>query len=145
MELDPPLDPKDIAVSHRVGRKVQGKDRQIIVKFATRNVRERVFLARKALKDVNQDKDVGKKIYINEDLTKFRAGLAREGRSYKNSGLISDTWSIYGKIMTKDNHGHVSVIRTEDTGGRLVDKGVPLMDGHVWILNKPGVWIVAWY
>ena len=39
MKMDPPLDPKDIAVSHRVGRKVQGKDRQIIVKFATRNVR----------------------------------------------------------------------------------------------------------
>ena len=114
MKMDPPLDPTDIAVSHRVGRKVQGKDRQIIVKFATRNVRERVFRARKALKDVNQDKDVGKKIYINEDLTKFRAGLAREARSYKNSGLINDTWSIYGKIMTKDNHGHVSVIRTYD-------------------------------
>ena len=112
MKLDPPLDPKDIAVSHRVGRKVQGMDRQIVVKFATRNVRERVFRARKALKDVNQDKDVGKKIYINEDLTKFRAGLAREARSYKNSGLINDTWSIYGKIMAKDNHGHVSVIRT---------------------------------
>ena len=95
-------------------RKVQGKDRQIIVKFATRNVRERVFRARKALKDVNQDKDAGKKIYINEDLTKFRAGLAREARSYKNSGLINDTWSIYGKIMTKDNYGHVSVIRTYD-------------------------------
>ena len=114
MKLDPPLDPKDIAVSHRVGRKVQGKDRQIIVKFATHNVGERVFRARKALKDVNQDKDAGKKIYINEDLTKFRAGLAREARSYKNSGLINDTWSIYGKIMTKDNYGHVSVIRTYD-------------------------------
>ena len=97
MQLNPPLDHKDIAASHRVGRKVKGTDRHIIVKFATRNVRERVFRARKALKDVNQDKDVGKKIYINEDLTKFRAGLAREASSYKNSGLINDTWSIYGK------------------------------------------------
>ena len=61
IKLDPPLDPKDIAVSHRVCHKVQGKDRHIIIKFATRNVREHVFHAWKALKDVNQDKDIGKK------------------------------------------------------------------------------------
>ena len=111
IKVDPPLQPTDIAVSHRIGRKTAGKHRQIIVKFATRNVRERVFSARTDLKDVNKDKDNSSKIYINEDLTQFRAALAREARSCKKSGLISDTWTMYGKILAKDNHGHVSVIR----------------------------------
>ena len=114
IKVDPPLQPTDIAVSHRIGRKTEGKHRQIIVKFATRNVRERVFSARTDLKDVNKDKDNNSKIYINEDLTQFRAALAREARSCKNSGLISDTWTMYGKILTKDNHGHVSVIRRHE-------------------------------
>ena len=110
IQVDPPLQPRDIAVSHRVGRKTAGKHRQIIIKFATRNVRERVFGARTGLKDVNKDKDANKRIYINEDLTQFRAALASEARSYKKSGLISDTWTMYGKLLMKDNYGHVSVI-----------------------------------
>ena len=114
IKVDPPLQPTDIAVSHRIGRKTAGKHRQIIVKFATRNVRERVFSARTDLKDVNKDKDNSSKIYINEDLTQFRAALAREARSCKKSGLISDTWTMYGKILIKDNHGHVSVIRRHE-------------------------------
>ena len=50
-KVDPPLQPTDIAVSHRIGRKTEGKHRQIIVKFATRNVRERAYSARTDLKD----------------------------------------------------------------------------------------------
>ena len=89
-----------------------GKEpRQILVKFATRNVRERVYRAKSALKSVNQNTEEGKpKIYINEDLTKFKAGLAREARSIKNAGLISETWTIYGKVMIKGNFGHVKII-----------------------------------
>ena len=116
MKLEPPITPKDIAVSHRVGKKVEGKDRQIIVKFATRNIRERVFSAKSKLKEVNSnrtdngDDDNNHKIYINEDLTALRASLAREARSCKNAGLITDTWTIYGKVLVKDHYNRVSVI-----------------------------------
>ena len=34
MEVDPPLQPTDIAVSHRLGKSAPGKTRQIIVKFS---------------------------------------------------------------------------------------------------------------
>ena len=115
IQVDPPLQPRDIAVSHRVSRKTVGKHRQIIVKFATHNARDRVFGARTGLKEVNKDKDANKKIYINEDLTQFRAALASEARSYNKWALISDAWTMYGKILMKDNYGHVSVIsRRED-------------------------------
>ena len=47
IEVDPPVQPSDIAVSHRLGKKEAGKTRQVIVKFATRNVRERVYSSKK--------------------------------------------------------------------------------------------------
>ena len=108
------MEPQDIAVSHRVGKQVTGRHRQIIVKFATRNIRERVFRAKSDLKRVNQQNEDKPKIYINEDLTQFRAGRAREARSYRASGLISETWTIYGKVMIKDNFGRVHIIKTYD-------------------------------
>ena len=47
IKVDTPVQPEDIAVSHRVGKTVTGKPRQVLVKFATRNIRERVFQAKK--------------------------------------------------------------------------------------------------
>ena len=99
-------------MSHRVGKQVSGKHRQIIFKFTTRYIRERVFRAKSDLKRVNQQNEDKPK--INEDLTQFRAGLAREARSYRASGLISETWTIYGKVMIKDNFGRVHIIKTYD-------------------------------
>ena len=40
--------------------------------------------------------------------------LLRVVCSCKKSGLISDTWTMYGKILAKDNHGHISVIRRHE-------------------------------
>ena len=112
IKCDPKVEPRDIAVSHRVGKSTEGRPRQILVKFATRNVRERVFKARTKLKNVNKREENNMKanIYVNEDLTRFRAGLAKEARSLKTNGKISDTWTMYGKILVKDSFGHVKVI-----------------------------------
>ena len=46
-------------------------------------------------------------VYINEELTKFRANLAHEARSLRNSGQINDAWTMYGKIMVKDKHNRI--------------------------------------
>ena len=56
-----------------------------------------------------------KHIYVNEDSTRFRAGLAKDARSLKNTGNISDTRTMYGKILHKDNFGHVKVIPKLET------------------------------
>ena len=50
IKVDPPVQAHDIAVSHRAGKAATGKPRQILVKFATRNIRERVFRAKKTSK-----------------------------------------------------------------------------------------------
>ena len=112
IKVDPPVQPTDIAVSHRRGRPSEGRTRQVIVKFATRNVRERVYSAKKELKNVREDENM-KRIYINEDLTKFRANLARDARALRNSGVINDTWTQYGKIIVKDKQNRISVIHDQ--------------------------------
>ena len=114
IKVDPPVEPRDIVVSHRVGKSAGGRPRQILVKFATRNVRERVFKARTALKMFNKDNEEVPNIYINDDLTQLQAGLARDARSLKTNNKINDTWTIYGKVMIKDNHGHVKTISKPD-------------------------------
>ena len=43
MKIDPPAQPTNIVVPHRLGRNAPGKVRQIIVKFSTRNIREHVI------------------------------------------------------------------------------------------------------
>ena len=62
IKVDPPVQPTDIAVSHRLGRPTEGKTRQVIVKFATRNVRERVYSAKKELKNVRDQENMSYKL-----------------------------------------------------------------------------------
>ena len=50
IKVYPPVQPEDIAVSHRVGKAAEGKPRPVLVKFATCNIRERVFRAKKTSK-----------------------------------------------------------------------------------------------
>jgi hypothetical protein len=39
--------------------------------------------------------------YINEDLTKIRNGIAYRARQLKKLKLVTDTWTIDGKIFVK--------------------------------------------
>ena len=45
--------------------------------------------------------------------TKFRANLARDARALRNSGVINDTWTQYGKIIVKDKQSRISVIHDQ--------------------------------
>ena len=54
-----------------------------------------------------------KNIYVNEALTQHRANLALKARLCKTNHIILDNWTIYGKIMIKDLHGHVKIINNE--------------------------------
>ena len=54
-----------------------------------------------------------KRIYINEDLTKFRSNLARDARALRNSGVINDTRTQYGKIIVKDKQNRIAVIHDQ--------------------------------
>ena len=111
LKVDPPLQPSDIARSHRSGDPKKIKNRQILVKFTTYNIRDKVIRARKKLKEFNKDEN--ENIYINEDLTKTRAQLAYKARMMKKEKLINEVWTWDGVVRVKDLYNKVHVINRE--------------------------------
>ena len=106
IKVDPPVQPTDIAVSHRLGRPAEGRTRQVIVKFAKRNVRERVYSAKKELKNVRKNENM-KNVYINEDLTNSVLTLLVMPVRWEPH---NETWTQYGRIIVKDKQNRISVI-----------------------------------
>ena len=89
------------------------KPRPILVKFAS--TKTRAMKMKKMLKDNPLTKDDGSVIpvYIADNLTKRRAGLAFRARQLKRSGRISDTWTFDSKVLLNDLHGHIKLITNE--------------------------------
>ena len=117
LKVQPQLAPEDLEVVHRVGKapestetssdasqeRTPSKPRPILVKFASRRTKIRVMKMKRTLKDNLLTKDDGSVIpvYIANDLTKHRAGLAFRARQLKRSGGISDTWTFRQQNPTK--------------------------------------------
>ena len=89
-KISVPLDLSDIDRSHRVGRKIPGKNRPIIVKFVSYRKRREMFQAKRKLK--NQG------ITIREDLTKARLELLQA--AIQRFGL-ANTWTEDGAVIVK--------------------------------------------
>ena len=82
MGVTPPIVNADVVTNHRLGRRVPGADAQtrprpVIIKFATAHVRDVVIRARRRLRESGD----GPTVYINEDLTRRRAALAKESET----------------------------------------------------------------
>ena len=101
----PPLEIEDIERSHRLGPKTnkdgQPRTRPVIVRFRSERVRDTVYRARTKLK-IHNNENRGNAIYINEDLTAFRASLAYLTRDLKKTKRINDCWTSQGNILIKD-------------------------------------------
>ena len=104
------LESYQIGRSHRVGKfdANSSKPRNLLVKFATYNIRRQIFQARKELRQRK-----GPLIYINEDLTRRRAKLLYEARQLKSSQKIKNAWSSDGRILLADNADKTHLIKTE--------------------------------
>ena len=110
---DPPLQPKDIDVSNRLAKPRHARDdepRPIIVRFMTRTDRFRILSKRKLLKDFNKDRNI--KIYINEDLTKYRAQLFKTVRNLQSRKHFKQAWTYNGNIKVTTLQGEVKSIGT---------------------------------
>ena len=55
----------------------------------------------------------GPTVYINEDLTRRRAALAKETRQLKRSRQINDCWTFNGKVVLKTVDSVVKEIRSD--------------------------------
>ena len=106
-ELQTHIGPSDTCIdrSHRVGKpKASGPKawhRDIIVKFATYNARQRVYFKRMDLRD-SEDEDM-KGIFINENLTKLRSKLSFDARSLARANILKSVYLTDGKIFVRDN------------------------------------------
>ena len=96
------LSPKDIDRSHRLPTRQAAtgsnpRPAVIIVKFLSYRSRTSVLSAKSRLKDNNTYKGV----YINKDLTRYRAGLLRSARHLVKSAKATSAWSRDGRILIR--------------------------------------------
>ena len=92
-----------------------GKPRPVLVKFLNMTVipSENESFGPKNIKTEWVKDESLKHFFINEDLIRLRANLARKAHSCRNDTHIQDTWTIYRKVMVKDIHGHIKSANIE--------------------------------
>lgn len=95
---------KDIDACHRIGETKSGK-RQIIVKFVSRQTRDRVIRSRKLFRDDS--------IYLNEDLTKLTETVLMSVKR-KMTDEVHAVWSRDCKIYYKNKFGTVHQVKQND-------------------------------
>ena len=97
----------DILRSHPIGRPNRQGKSQIICRFRSWKIKNKVFTSKKQLKG---DSD---RIFITEDLTKYRQGLVAEIASAKRAQLVTSFWTNDGRIfLKKDQRGRKHLIRS---------------------------------
>ena len=100
--------------SHRVGPKRDNGPRPIIAKFTGHNTKVEILKHKMNLRNKDLEKVYGKDtVFINEDLTKTRAGWARRARVLKKLKKTSETWSRDGIIFIKHTDDRVDKVTTE--------------------------------
>ncbi len=87
----------DIDLCYRLGRLVEGKNRDILVRFQSREKRNLIYRCRRNMPRESQP------VYINEDLTLIRSKLFYDARCKKRSGKVSAVWTQEGSTVIKIN------------------------------------------
>ena len=112
MQFQPPIQLNQIERSHRLGPKTSAdgtkRERAIIVRFRSERVRDEVYRSRFRLKTIQPDK----RVFINEDLTARRAGLARQTRALKKDHKVNDCWTAGGNVMLKDLQNRIRHVKS---------------------------------
>ena len=67
----------------------------MLVTFTNTNVRNKIFSKKKQLKDH------AKRVYINENLTKYRASLFKKARQLVKDKKIQASWVYKGNILIR--------------------------------------------
>ena len=130
-EINVRIEPWEISRSHRVGKPQAGKIRPILVKFIGYRTRQRLYKARKELR--NHANVALRKAYINEDLTKATGQLAYKAREMKRDGLLAETFTSDCKVFAKKFPGsNLVLIKNEQ---RLQELGA--LRSYTRVTNQP--------
>ncbi len=91
------IQPESVVSTTRMGRKREGRARDLVVNFSTKTARDKFYALRKK---TPKDED-NKKVFINEDLTEARAKLFYDARQLIKRNKLFGAWSQNGNIMVK--------------------------------------------
>ena len=91
----------DIDIVHRLNIKNKTKIRPIIVRFSNYSAKSQLCKAGINLRNATLHDLGAEKIFINENLTAWRAGLFREARKVRKKYPNGKTWTIDEKIFLK--------------------------------------------
>ena len=111
MEIDLTYD--DIDITHRLN-KGHKSPRPIIVRFSNYYSKEQMYRGRWKLRKKSGLRDLGvdpKKVYINENLTAYRAGLFKKVRDRRQRDW--KFWTTDGKIFVKPDPMNDVIIRIQ--------------------------------
>ena len=95
------LSSEDIDIAHRMKIKRKDAPRPIIVRFRNYTAKKNLFKARLKLRNVDLHEIGADKLFINENLTAWRAQLFKETRNVKKIYPNGKAWTIDGKIFLK--------------------------------------------
>ena len=95
---------KNIDIAYRMKRKSRNLPRPIIVRFRSYGFKRKLYNARRNLRNIDFSTVGVESIFINENLTSWRAELFKELRKkQKQRYPDGKAWSIDGKIFIKTN------------------------------------------
>ena len=94
----------DIDMCHRLGKAIEGRPRQVIVKFTSRLLRNKVYRLKKNLQ---------RPIFITEDLTKLNHQVYLSVKS-KQPDEIERCWTTSGDIYYRNKVGNVHKVEYND-------------------------------
>lgn len=110
----------DISNSYRITNKKAGVCRALVVSFTSRRIRDRIYRARKQLRNGSS------LVYVNELLTKQSARLFALARQLVKRKLIFRTWTMDGAVMVRVNDEiTIKPIRIQDVSAlRIYDPDI---------------------
>ncbi len=92
----------DVSDVHRLGKKCDGKARDLVIKFTDQKSRDQFHLNRKK---TAPHKDPSKNIYVNDVLTTYRKGLFYAARKLFKSHKICAAWTQKGNVLVRKADG----------------------------------------
>ena len=93
LDLDPQILASDIVKTYKLFTKSDSKDPKTKIIFKEKITKTEVMKAKPNLR--------GKEVWINDDLTVLRSGLAYKAREAMRAGKIEKTWTHDGKVFVK--------------------------------------------
>ena len=111
----------DLPEVYRLGKKRDGKNRDLVVKFTNRKTRDAFHENRKK---TAPHKDPAKNIYVNDVLTNYRKGLFYAARKLYKAHKLCAAWTQQGNVLVRKSDGDKA------TEIKCYDDLIPFRDSH---------------